>query len=323
MLTGLKNWLRDEVPLSLLLPVYYLYCRWRYDPPQERLRRRYELPLLSEIDLAAYKRSDTLFVLGSGPSINHISQERWRAIAAHDSVGFNFWPYHPFVPTFYFIEGASGEEHVKAFLELTSRRANDYIGVPKIIMDLVHGWDILMPRISESWRQNLFFVHTVPAIARTDEEFARVVSYLKQRGVFAPETRLRCLFKHCATLTTIVTVGVKLQYKRIVLCGIDLTTSQYYYQDPNRFPDSADLTLLPREKKHPTLTRFCWGNTPIDVVLEALNKQVLQPAGIELYVEHDRSALYPRVRLAPASIFAMPSEIVAGNASGTVTHVDR
>ena len=101
MLKRLKLWLRDKVPLSLLLPVYYLYCRLRYYPPEKVIRNKYQLPLVDEIDLTAYKRSDTLFVLGSGPSINRIPQERWRAIAAHDSVGFNFWPYHPFVPTFY------------------------------------------------------------------------------------------------------------------------------------------------------------------------------------------------------------------------------
>ena len=66
-------------------------------------------------------------------------------------------------------------------------------------------------------------------------------------------------------------------------------------------------------QKHATLTRFCWGNTPIDVVLEELNNQVLCPAGIELYVEHDRSALFPKIPLAPDSIFSMPWDTVPEN----------
>ena len=322
MLKTFKNWVRDRIPLSLLLPIYYLDLEWRYYPPQERVRRKYRLPLLDEIDLAVYKRSDTLFVLGSGPSINRISQERWRSIAAHDSVGFNFWPYHQFVPTFYFIEGASTEVQAKVYLELTAQRANDYVATPKVTMDLTHGWEFLLPRLPDVWRDNLFFVNTVPAISRTDEEFARVLSYLRKRDVFAPGTRLRCLFKHCATLSTMVTLGVKLQYKRIVLCGIDLTTTDYYYQDPVRYPATADLTLLPRTRKHPTLTRYCWGNTPIDVVLEELKRQVLDPAGIELYVEHNRSALYPKIPLAPDSIFAMPPNMVAENAGNRVSTPD-
>jgi hypothetical protein len=313
----LKNLLRDKVPFSFLLPVYYLDCRRRYYPPEERLRSEFQLPFVDEIDLAAYKQSDTLFVLGSGPSINRISQRRWQAIATHDSIGFNFWPYHSFVPTFYFMEGAAGEAEAQAFVELITRRANDYRGIPKVIMDLQSGCATLLPRLPEGWRQNLFYAHTVPAIARTDGEFAQVVSYLSKRGVFTPETGTRYLFKHCATLSTMVTLGVKLQYKRIVLCGIDLTTSQYYWQDQDRFPASADLRRLARDQKHATLTRFCWGNTPIDVVLEALNAQVLQPAGIELYVEHDQSALYPNIPLAPDSIFATPSEMIAGNVDGT------
>lgn len=319
MFSKFKHWIRDKIPLTLLLPSYYLYCRFKYFPPEERIRRKYGLPFVDEINLAAYKHSDTLFVLGSGPSINRISQKRWQAIAAHDSIGFNFWPYNPFVPTFYFMEGTCSEAQSKAFLELTTLRANAYRRTPKVIMDLQSGWHTLLPNLSEGWRENLFYARTVPAIARTDDEFARVVSYLKKRDVFAQGTGLRNLFKHCATLSTMVTLGVKLKYKCIVLCGVDLTTSDHYYDDSFLFPASADMELLPRMQKHATLTRFCWGNTPIDVVLEALKTQVLQPVGIELYVEHDQSALYPRIPLAPNSIFTTPSEMVAGNEGRTVT----
>jgi hypothetical protein len=58
------------------------------------------------------------------------------------------------------------------------------------------------------------------------------------------------------------------------------------------------------------MTRYAWGNTPIDVVLEELRRQVLRPASIELYVEHDKSALYPKIPLAPDSVFELPVENV-------------
>ncbi len=305
MLRASWRWLRDRIPFRLLLPLYYLDCRVRYYPPQDRIRRKYHLPLLDEIDLTEYKHSDTLFVLGSGPSINRISPERWQAIAAHDSVGFNFWPYHPFRPTFYFTEGGPEADQVKAYKELSANRA-DYAEIPKIITDLHASNSAVLPHFSEAWRKNLFAAYTIPGAARTDEEFAKLVSYLAKRGVFSPQSRLRYLFKHCATLSSMVVFGVKLQYKRIVLCGVDLTSSQTYYHDKSQFPTSAKMRI-PSSPKHITMIRHSWATTPIDVVLYELNRQVLRPAGIQLYVEHDRSALYPNIPLAPDSIFTIPS----------------
>jgi hypothetical protein len=79
MINGFVHWLRDRIPFSLLLSLYYLYCRLRYSSPQEQTRRQFYLPSLDEIDLASNKCSDKLFVLASGPSINRISPEiRWK-----------------------------------------------------------------------------------------------------------------------------------------------------------------------------------------------------------------------------------------------------
>ena len=311
MVKSFNHWVRDRIPCSLLLPLYYSYCRLFYYPRQEQTRRHFHLPHLDETDLAKNKGSDTLFVLGSGPSINRISPERWRAIAAHDSVGFNWWPYHPLVPTFYLMESnGTPEEEAKSYLDVSTRRAADYADVPKICMELLDARDGILCGISEGWRRNLFAACTVPAIARNDKEFADVISYLKKRGVFSPKSRIRYLFKHCATLSTIVVLGAKLQYKNIVLCGVDLTSEEKFYQERQDLPDATDLKFSPGEQKHVTMTRYAWGNTPIDVVLEELRRQVLRPASIELYVEHDKSALYPKIPLAPDSVFELPVENV-------------
>ncbi|MFB3813277.1 MAG: hypothetical protein ACE14L_04125 [Terriglobales bacterium] len=299
-----KNAVRDRLPFPLLIRLYYFSLRFRYYPVYEASRRRLGAPLLDSMDLWRYKTSDTLFVLGSGPSINRISAQRWEAIARHDSVGFNFWPYHRFVPTFYFFESGRNHAQGEAYHKMAAARAEEYRNVPKVLMDLCHPGYQYVYDLPAGWRENLYVAYTIPAIARTDEEFGYVVRLLKKRGAFAPESRIRYLLKHCATLSTLVTLGAKLQYKRIVLCGVDLTTNEYYYQDPELYPESKDVELVPRARKHATLTRYCWGNTPIDVVLEELRRQVLEPAGIELYLEHDGSALYPRIPRAPEWVFA-------------------
>lgn len=59
------------------------------------------LPLLETLNLQSLRTSDTLFVLGSAWSINDISDARWKIIGKHDSIGLNFWPAHPFVPSIF------------------------------------------------------------------------------------------------------------------------------------------------------------------------------------------------------------------------------
>ena len=57
---------------------------------------------------AHFKTSDTLFILGSGPSISLITDYQWDFISLHNSAAFNRWFYHPFVPDFYFFAGDGG-----------------------------------------------------------------------------------------------------------------------------------------------------------------------------------------------------------------------
>src|SRR4051812_5714569 len=99
-LKGLSKRLPYPIFLRLFLLKWSLVERRRHRQEQKASR----IESLESIDLARYRRSDTLFILGSGPSINRISAERWQAIAQHDTVGFNFWLCHSYLPTFYFYE---------------------------------------------------------------------------------------------------------------------------------------------------------------------------------------------------------------------------
>lgn len=320
VLTAIKAWAK-QLPYPVLLRGYYLYCALRYWPAYRRRRRQARLPLLSEIDLARYRTSDTLFVLASGPSINRIAPERWQAIARANSVGFNFWLFHPFVPTFYFSECTSpwirpgaqdpiGEynEYLDSLLLQTRARAAEYRDVPKIVMDLVQASGAPdLDRLAAEFRHNLFAAITVPLVARSDEEFAHGLRYLLRKGAFRPASRIEYLFKHCATLSTTVTFGARLGYRRIVLCGVDLSNEERFYHDEEHFPEDSGKQFYRDQRgtgqKHVLLSRYAWGTTPIDVVLRDMRSLVLAPAGIELYVENPHSELAGDLPVAPQSLF--------------------
>ncbi len=300
----IKEWLRDRVPHFLLLRVYYFIHERKYRPLHEQARRRVGLPSLQTFDFRTLKRSDTLFILGSGASINRISQERWRIIAEHDSVGFNFWLFHPFVPTMYFTESGPPGPYDHRILQAIAARASDYHNVLKVIMDIAAEGPQYMDDMDARFRPKLYVAETVPLVARSERELRRGISFLKRSGTFDRSDRIASLFKHTGTLSTMITLGAKLGYRRLVLCGVDLTTARYFYQDPMLFPGSADLVTTPPNQKHLTLTRHSWGTMPVDAVVRELKVQILDPAGIELLVENPQSALASFLPIADAEYFA-------------------
>src|SRR4051794_32647194 len=93
-----------QLPFPVLLRTFIAWHRLTYCRRSQQVADRTHIHPLAELDLAAYKHSDTVFLLGSGPSINKISDARWHVIQQHDTWGFNFWCYHRVVPNLYFLE---------------------------------------------------------------------------------------------------------------------------------------------------------------------------------------------------------------------------
>jgi hypothetical protein len=93
-----------------------------------------------------------------------------------------------------------------------------------------------------------------------------------------------------------------MQYRTIVLCGVDLNHSEYFYQDAVLYPETASLEFSPRYQPHATNSPMPWRITVESVILE-MKRQLLDPAGIRLYVENRSSALWPKIPETPGSLF--------------------
>ncbi len=300
MLSALKS-LAKSLPYPVFLRLYYAWDRVELRARAETARKRTGIPMLSQVDLLKIKRSDTLFVLGSGPSINRISAERWQEIAAHDTLGFNFWLYHSFVPKFYFfesIERPASPEAFDSFLGLARRRATDYASTIKVMTEFHRLETQTMDHLPPEFRKNLFAAHKVEAPARNEAEFARALQYLQRRGAFRITGRFSSLLKYASSLTSILTFALKLGYKRIVLCGIDLKTPDYFFQDRRIYAESWEPPVADRKERHDTDLPLTW-RLPATRAVAVIKQQLLDPAGVELLVENQDSALWPVLPLFP------------------------
>jgi len=290
-----------QASYPLFLRAYYLKYLFSELRRDEHCRRQRGIHRFSDIDLQTIKHSDTLFILGSGSSINQISRARWDIIAHHDSVGFNFWPVHPFVPNMYFTE-AIQENHPYGMYEplcrIARRRAHDYASVIKVVSELHNSFPSGRFAGLEEFTGTWYTLRTFPVAASNEEEFEYGLDYLRHKGLFAPARRIKTLFKQATTLSCLIALAIRMQYRRIVLCGIDLNHSQYFYQDARLYPETASLEFSPRNGPHATNAPMPWRITIEAVILE-MKRKLLDPAGIRLFVENRSSALWPTIDEVP------------------------
>ena len=110
---------------------------------------------IDNLNVQEYKKSDTIFIMGSGSSINTISEDQWNIISKNDSLGLNFWIIHDFIPTFYCYEepNISGNRK-KIFYDILNKKKELLSESPIIIKDLLPS-KISFDRIPQNLKKNI------------------------------------------------------------------------------------------------------------------------------------------------------------------------
>jgi len=235
-----------------------------------------------------YKTSDTIFVFGSGPSINDITDEQWGFIKANDSLGLNFAFLTQVPMTYYYLgyEPASKESILKAFSqEIRSIYSDTLWFLPtKSLYRLVH------PRLIPEFfpPEPKVAIFELPSVIQfktdrpfNDKDFQKSLAY---RGVMG------------VGLNLIYQLG----YKRIVLLGVDLDTHKHFFDDYHVMkhrrwynemmaPGKVFEAMIPKGQKYRTMEEYYY----------ALNELYFKPNGINLYVGNKTNLLTPRIPTFP------------------------
>ena len=268
------------------------YARWARSEVRRvrkvaRLRREAGLPGFRVGAFRSRRGSDTLFVLGSGASVGRLDAEDFRRIGAADSIGLNFWLLHDFVPDFYQFEVARSPHRRAVFDRMLQQKRAAYAQVPFLYKDIEHHRLDLSATPPEIVA-NLQVVNKVHLPLR-DEAMIHRILRLWTRLSLTERTGLP-IFRR-ASLSLAVGIGLSMGYSRIVLVGVDLNDSRYFWDDDPRYAGAfgdrpADV--------HGSITTND-GMVPIDRLLYAMDDIMLKPAGVQLFVGHSSSALHPRL----------------------------
>ena len=196
------------------------------------------------------RESDTVFIFGTGESINGIGEAKWRAIRANDSIGFNWFLLHEHAPKWLHYE--PWPQHEEEFIRYYSDRVRD--GYPsRLILNANHPpskvatLDLL---------RSVSYHHSYPIRFQSTDR--RIVEKTIQiLGALSAYRWLpfKDVFVHQAgSLGLLIHIAINAGYKRIVLCGIDLNNSKYFYDDRDRY--GSEIATFASSATHAVLSRL-------------------------------------------------------------------
>ena len=266
---------------------------------QVLVRRTLGVPPLSQLDLASVKQSETLFILGSGQSIGGLTKGQFQAIESKDSLGFNFWVAHPFVPTMLLIYPGGHRDRAtyQRYWSVLDEKAENYQKCLKIISDLSRDSIPFIEGLPEAFRTGLYAVERRFPFARTEAELRTEISKMVRRGKLTSHRnslRANRLFKYGNSLSATLSLAATMEYERIILCGVDLLDRRYFYEDAEKFPLMAGYngsSLAPAGEQHPTLTRSSPNMLTVLETVSILHEVLFKPRNVQLFVQHAESAL--------------------------------
>lgn len=280
-------------------PLRLIAARAKQRAVLARLRDRGIKPLY-DLPVSSIKRSDRLYVLGSGASVLDYDEAQWEEIAAHDSVGFNSWIAHDFVPTFYVMEYLRQLPSGQAFMHNLALREAEYAGVPLLFQyrgTVLDG--AFIEAVPEALRDGVYMIPQLPLPGRDAPELRAWVRALRRLGLLTPaRDHVEVVFSRAASVALLTMLGAKMGYSEIVLCGVDLNNTAYFYEvEQARYeaagravPQSGQVPDSIHKTNDPARVH---GGVPIEEVLAILDQEWLRPAGITLSIGSRASALYP------------------------------
>ncbi len=243
-----------------------------------------------------YKKSDTIFILGSGPSINDITEKEWKHIKKHDSIGFNWWFVHDFVPTYYMFQSATD-----GMLNILKDKYAQYKNTPFLLRGskLALGEiDFADERINLLKNNDVYFVREYPIHSRCSIEIEQLFKYVEALGLFSFNHISDFVPKWRCTLGLLISLSYQLGYKNIVLCGMDMQGADHYW-------DHIDYVVIKEKYNLPgvgianlkTFTDSKHSNNTVPQYVYKLREWMLKKNDVEIYIMNEKTALHPIIPL--------------------------
>ena len=235
---------------------------------------------------------DEVFILGSGSSVLDVPPPIWERIAKQLSIGFGPWALHSFVPDFFAYGPTRGLQDYDRVIEEVMGREDILRKKPTVLFlrsDLPE--DIKTIRsLPSSYRSRTFVYGRVSPISRSRREIFRE---MRHWHIHLGDKTKTVAFDSGSTLVRLISLLLMNRAKKVVLVGVDLNTTEYFWEKSPSFlavngfenfetgqSGSIHDILLPTSRPSGVLS-----------VIEDLRQIAVDNLGSEIEVMSARSAL--------------------------------
>lgn len=297
----LREELKRRVSLGFVRDALWRMRALRDNKAVRAISRKLGLKTLSLDDFvfSPTKSTGPLFILGSGSSINELTEQNFHEIGESTSVGINVWIAHDFVPDAYSLESGtlpvtSLDKSQRAYLAELLKREAVVKGAPRIIVLRPAAPSILEQFIGipEPLRENTYLYGraNLPEFAHElgfDETGRLLRHFLKSK------TCRSVVPDNGASVVRLIFLGLKLGFKKIVLVGVDLNLSPYFWFSPDwerRTPELAATFPRPSGVAHDTTQTVTRPHNTLDVI-RWISVNLVGPEAPELFAGSSTSEL--------------------------------
>lgn len=185
---------------------------------------------------ARLRKSDTVFVFGSGYSLNSLQPSEWAHVVEHDVFGFNAFYYQKWVPVnFHLLRGGLyGELRWRSYAD----EVVEVIRTNRLYRETVF---VMQEEFLSNFTNQLIGYRLFPPAKG-------ILRYATARGAERlPTTSIGEGLRHVAgTLSDAVNCAFCLGWRHIVLVGVDLYDSRYFWLPPDQTTtvDRANATVV-------------------------------------------------------------------------------
>jgi len=245
-------------------------------------------------DILQYKSSDTVFILGSGPSINDITERQWNKIAECDSIGFNYWFAHDFVPDIYVFQSPNDK-----MLRLLSDNYELYKNIPFIIRGtgFAQGkFDFNDERLNLLKQNPVFYLNEYPISSKCSIDPELLYKYMDALGFMAYAEIPKFIPKWRSTIGLLIMLSYNMGYKNIVLCGVDMMKSDHFW-DYEPYLELREKYQLPKPGSSRLAFRFEDGHsTSLPQYIYTLRDWMYKKNDVNISILSERTILHPEIK---------------------------
>jgi hypothetical protein len=197
----------------------FLYLFKIYISTKKNLKKKYKKNRLNINQLKKFKKTKTVFIFGSGYSLKKIKKSKWKKLSKFDSIGFNNTILLKKINFTYHVnrEIKNSKKNIKKQVNLINRNKQ----LNKTVF--------LMPEgIANEYTNNIFSKNIW-------DKSKKFFLFKTNRITHIPFGDLNIgLIHKSGTLMDCISLAYYLEYKRIVLVGVDLYDRRYFYVPKNK-----------------------------------------------------------------------------------------